>query len=315
MLVTTYQHLFTSDVCILDKLNSQTLSFRGQKHKFMDVHIDLNPAIFIKEIPKWDVIGCCCIKDLTAMGIYIIPKHCQQRFPEFESGQMPFETNLWRFSTQHMEAKVMQSLPQEACDSYMLCKMFRMMPITCNVKYHDSYSENNSDLWSERRLWSPALQPIDDDSENHTQEHLMQLCPEESVECATESIHDEEENMTLSSVDENSEYGEELIMTGETFIPSYYLKAIFMNEVEHMFQSNEHFTERSLTSIPRKVYTILQKAFEDEMLFMVLMPGHNILQKKEHPNQFVYQMRKKYVNHILQLLDVIEFYCGTFTLA
>ena len=46
MLVTTYQQLFTSDLGILDKLNSQTLSFRGQKHKFMDVHIDLNPVSF-----------------------------------------------------------------------------------------------------------------------------------------------------------------------------------------------------------------------------------------------------------------------------
>ncbi|KAL3890230.1 hypothetical protein ACJMK2_002521 [Sinanodonta woodiana] len=117
----------------LSKLQGFTVSWRGPTFKHIDVSIDINPVLYTTEWPSEAVGSSILIPNIKEEGMYLIPKCCSRRlFSVVEI--VPFDTDLWRYSTHHVEAIMMQRLPQEARDCYMLCKAFRLEPLTCSIQ-------------------------------------------------------------------------------------------------------------------------------------------------------------------------------------
>ena len=72
-------------------------------------------------------------------------------------------------------------------------------------------------------------------------------------ETAYVNIYDEED-----MVEDDNE------ITAERTIPSYFLKVVFLNEMETFHKENKVFDEKQIPSMTRRVYDRLQRAFEEK---------------------------------------------------
>ncbi|KAK3596431.1 hypothetical protein CHS0354_033394 [Potamilus streckersoni] len=123
----------------LAKLQGFTVSWRGPTYKHIDVSIDINPVLFTTEWPSKAACSCILLPNIKKEGMYLIPKYCSKSCFAVTVEKFSPDSELWRYSTHHVEAIMMRSLPQEARDSYMLCKAFRMEPLTCSVQVQKIY--------------------------------------------------------------------------------------------------------------------------------------------------------------------------------
>ncbi|KAL3884702.1 hypothetical protein ACJMK2_024814 [Sinanodonta woodiana] len=133
MLLNESEMLFRDSSIPIKKLQGFTVSWRGPTYKHIDISVDLNPVLYTTEWPSQAVQSCILLPNIQEEGIYLIPKFCDIIFA------LPMETvtvnsDLWRYSTHHVEATMLQRLPKEARDCYMLCKAFRMEPLTCSIQ-------------------------------------------------------------------------------------------------------------------------------------------------------------------------------------
>ena len=104
-------------------------------HKFLDVSVDFNPVLFVDSIPDEINTDCSLLQNIKEKGLYVIPKHCQKiHGVPSDWSTLPGRSDLWRYSVNHWEAEIMQSLPLTARECYMLCKSLRMEPMTCCVQ-------------------------------------------------------------------------------------------------------------------------------------------------------------------------------------
>lgn len=120
----------------------------------------------------------------------------------------------------------------------------------------------------------------------------------------------EKEISATDETDKNARIGyTECEMTAEKAIPSYYIKTIFLKEMERMLEVGEELSETSLVHIPRTVYQLLLKAIEEKHLSTLFMPSHNILRPGflDTSNSMTVQMREKYCRKILCLMDGLGF--------
>ncbi|KAL3890221.1 hypothetical protein ACJMK2_002512 [Sinanodonta woodiana] len=137
------------------KLQGFTVSWRGPTYKHIDVSIDINPVLYTTEWPSEAVGSSILLPNIKKEGMYLIPKCCNKYLFSAVVETIPFDTDLWRYSTHHVEAIMMQRLPQKARDCYMLCKAFRLEPLTCSIEV------NKTEKWmSETRLHK--LCPLDE---------------------------------------------------------------------------------------------------------------------------------------------------------
>ncbi|KAL3890232.1 hypothetical protein ACJMK2_002523 [Sinanodonta woodiana] len=120
----------------LAKLQGFTVSWRGPTYKHIDVSIDINPVLYTTEWPSEAVGSSILIPNIKEEGMYLIPKYCSKRCFPVAVETITLDSDLWRYSTHHIEAIMMQRLPQKARDCYMLCKAFRLEPLTCSIQVH-----------------------------------------------------------------------------------------------------------------------------------------------------------------------------------
>ena len=120
-------------------------------------------------------------------------------------------------------------------------------------------------------------------------------------ETAYVNIYDEED-----MVEDDNE------ITAERTIPSYFLKVVFLNEMETFHKENKVFDEKQIPSMTRRVYDRLQRAFEENTLSSLFLPDHNVLQTCEYfpPGSSMlmfFDARKMFCSNILRVLDALGF--------
>ncbi|CAC5404967.1 unnamed protein product [Mytilus coruscus] len=67
-------------------------------------------------------------------------------------------------------------------------------------------------------------------------------------------------------MDYEEEFGKDEILTAEKLIPSYYIKTLFLKEVELLYKENKNLSNKDLKTMPRKVYDKMLIAIETEYL-------------------------------------------------
>ncbi|KAL3890229.1 hypothetical protein ACJMK2_002520 [Sinanodonta woodiana] len=97
------------------KLQGFTVSWRGPTYKHIDVSIDINPVLYTTEWLSEAVGSSILLTNIKEEGMYLIPKCCNKYLFSAVVETIPFDTDLWR-------------------DWYMLCKAFRLDPLTCSIQ-------------------------------------------------------------------------------------------------------------------------------------------------------------------------------------
>jgi len=316
--------LFSNKDIPMHKLQGLNVSWRGNSFKILDISIDFNPVVFTKIWPKDAIKSSCVLPDLSDRGMYLIPKHCK-KLVSFPPEAIPTISDLWRYSSHHLEEAMMRELPQMGRDCYMLCKALRIEPLTCAV----DISKKNA----------PIVQ-IDNAFQDGQTEHMC------SSEHEDENEMDEEEDEELDDEDEEMEadgdvwnksstiklsgnqitdildkdpseleqfdYDDDNEVTAESCIPSYYIKMLFLNEVDNMCKSQRNFTENDLQVIPRIVYERLVTCFEEEKLCSLFFPTQNIYFNSVFSQinvMKIVNVRKQFSRNILRLLTRLGFEC------
>ncbi|KAL3890257.1 hypothetical protein ACJMK2_002545 [Sinanodonta woodiana] len=142
-----HQHLFSGTLLLNEsaavfgdtpipysKLQGFTVSWRGPTYKHIDVSIDINPVLYTTEWPSEAVGSSILLPNIKEEGMYLIPKYCSKHYMPVVVETITLDSDLWRYSTHHVEAIMMQRLPQKARDCYILCKAFRLEPLTCSIQ-------------------------------------------------------------------------------------------------------------------------------------------------------------------------------------
>ena len=294
LLIHHHESIFDETAIGLAKLQGLGLTWRGGDHKLLDISIDLNPVVFSKNWPELAAKDSPLLKDLPDSGIYLIPKQCRTNIMAFPLDSSAIK-DLWRYSTHHVEAKVMRSLPQKARDCYMLCKAFRMEPLTCSVEL-----EQDMAWYSESQL--QALQSAETDLTEASGTNIA--IHEDGVQSKVGTVDIDLMNKDDDKFGENVFYQDENEITAESSIPSYYLKTIFLTEAEEIMRESGSFPENINTwDITRRVYEKLLEAVKTEHLTSPFFPAQEIYSNPSHNNApMAKQLRLSFCENILKLL-------------
>ncbi|KAL3890228.1 hypothetical protein ACJMK2_002519 [Sinanodonta woodiana] len=282
------------------KLQGLTVSWRGPTYKHIDVSIDINPVLIFLPHSKKEVM-------------YLIPKCCNKYMFSAVVETIPFDTDLWRYSTHHVEAIMMQRLPQKERDCYMLCKAFRLEPLTCRLQklfpldergYMISYEDDGScDDYSE-----DDYDCNDDDGEIQAEEKRNAANDHFRTDSvSSDTVKDDEgHNPDLSE----HEFGFLTLRDStEKCTPSNHLQSIFLQEAETILSASGTFSDRHLQTIPYKVYDRLKTAVETQYLTTPFFSGQNIYRQPQDEENLPtsIKLRMCYIDTIHCLLSELGF--------
>ena len=143
------------------------------------------------------------------------------------------------------------------------------------------------------------------------QGELNGLAPDHSSERQSDVDKDNETAYVNVSDEEDMEEDDNEI-TAERTIPSYFLKVVFLNEMETFHKENRVFDEKQVPSMTRRVYDRLQRAFDESTLTSLFLPDHNVLQTWQYfpPGSSMlmfFDARKMFCSNILRVLDALGF--------
>ena len=298
LLIHHHESIFDETAIGLAKLQGLGFTWRGGDHKFLDISIDLNPVVFANQWPEWAANDSPLIKEIADCGIYLIPKQCRTNIMAFPLDSSAIK-DLWRYSTHHIEAKVMKSLPQKARDCYMLCKAFRMEPLTCAVEL-----EQDIAWYSEAQLQAidSAETGLAEASDTNIAIHF------DDFQSKVGTVDIDLTNPEDDKFGENVFYQDENELTAESSIPSYYLKTIFLTEAEEIMREAGTFPENiNIWDITRRVYEKLYEAVEGEHMTSPFFPAQEIYSNPSHNNApAAKKLRHSFCKNILSLLRRIE---------
>lgn len=305
LLLHHHESIFDETAIGLSKLQGLGFTWRGGDHKLLDISIDLNPVVFTHQWPEMASMHSPLLKDIPEYGIYLIPKQCRTNIMAFPLGEASSAiSDLWRYSTHHIEATVMKSVPQAARDCYMLCKAFRMEPLTCAVEL-----EPDIPWYSEAQL-----QALDSDEAGSIETEVTESFVTDidiRMDNVQSNVGTAEVNLMYEEDDkfgENVFYQDENELTAESSIPSYYIKTIFLTEADEIFKESGEFPDDiNIWDITRRVYEKLCEAVEAEHLTSPFFPSQEIYSSPNHENaQAAKKLRQSFCQNILKLLRRIE---------
>lgn len=298
LLIHHHESIFDETAIGLSKLQGLGFTWRGGDHKLLDISIDLNPVVFTNQWPELAAMDSPLLEDIADCGIYLIPKQCRTNIMAFPLDSSVIK-DLWRYSTHHIEAKVMKSLPQTARDCYMLCKAFRMEPLTCAVEL-----EQDIAWYSEAQL--QALDSAETRFAEATGTSIAMHVDDVQSKVGTVDI--DLMNTEDDKFGENVFYQDENEVTAESSIPSYYLKTIFLTEAEEIVRETGIFSDTiKIWDITRRVYEKLYEAVEGEHLTSPFFPAQEIYSNPSHHNApAAMKVRNSFCKNILNLLRRIE---------
>lgn len=302
--------VFSDTVIPLVNLVGSTVSWRGSLHKLLNISIDFNPVVFSPTWPKDGISECMALGNLDEMGIFFIPKH-SKRHLALSDGHVPMSCDLWRYSTHHVESAIFNSLPEEVRDSFMLCKTLRMEPLTCSVEL-----ERPDAFYSVAEL--RMLQSFDED-EDKQEEDIDDTDDEngngyvsgvlntsDSAFNDTAVMNSGGERYGTAYVEQEEDFEIQDEVTAEKLIPSYYLKSLFIKEVDRLLKESGPLSQSSLKMMPLTVYRKLLESIQNQSLETLFFPEHNIY---SDPGGWTYRkretkkLREQYSKRILQIIE------------
>ncbi|XP_052097138.1 uncharacterized protein LOC127732120 [Mytilus californianus] len=306
----------------LGNLVALSVTWRGREFKFLDISIDVNPVVFTTSWPHDVITDCSLMPNLTDKGMYLIPKMCEA-VSSWPGELINENTDLWRFSFAHIESEIIQSLPPEGRDCYMLCKTFRLEPLCCSVeldrtginepecafssRLNQKVSSSDDDQNDDADDDDDENDDDDDDDDDDNDDDDDQI--KQNFETAMENYANKNNEIDLNELmDYEEEFGKDE-MTAEKLIPSYYIKTLFLKEVELLYKENKNLSNKDLKTMTRKVYDKILTAIETEYLSTLLVPTQNIYHAARHyeNEDGAVELRHKFCENILQLLEKLDF--------
>ncbi|KAL3890223.1 hypothetical protein ACJMK2_002514 [Sinanodonta woodiana] len=328
-----HQHLFSGTLL----LNESAAVFRDAPIPYSKCKDLLFPGedqptiLYTTEWPSEAVGSSILIPNIKEEGMYLIPKCCSKHYMPVVVETIALDSDLWRYSTHHVEAIMMQRLPQKARDCYMLCKAFRLEPLTCSIQV------NKTEGW----MSETGLQKLydydgdDDDGEIHAEEkrnaakydlrtknvHSNSFKADEGRdldrsehEFTVRTLHDSSflthtDGLTVEVLVGNDNVEDTYELTAEKCIPSYHLKSLFLQEAETILSTTGTFSDLHLQTIPYKVYDRLKTAVETQYLTTLFFPGQNIYRQPQDDDNLPasIKLRMSYIDAILRLLTELGF--------
>ena len=300
-----HDFMFDETLIPLHKLPSFCFTWRGDEHKLLDISIDMNPVIFTEHWPEEALKECILLKDISKYGVFLIPKYCKTNVGLPDQMVSP-GSDLWRYSTHHVESAVMKALPAKVNDCYMLCKAFRMEPLTCSVQVSPYFH-----IVSDKKVnMAGYTESLNSSSEACNLSEGAALDTADMHGIKSGSVDAEE---MVEEDDELDDDGDDFLaneneITAESLIPSYYLKTIFLKEIAEIFDSLEDFSHEDSQNITRKVYEKLLEAVESQHMTTLFFPSSEIYSDPSHDNlQAVKDLRHAYCLNILNLIKALGF--------
>ena len=278
-------HVTISDMFDFSKRNIHDLSpivvvWRGVEYKRLVVYIDINPVIRFNGWPPKAITYSTLLTDLHKHQMYVFP-NAPTPFSR-PSSNLNHENDFsnWSYSFVLVENQIFQELTEVLKDAFTLCKALRKEPLLPYLRrYGDvSHSVSKVDI---NVTYTDATAPskfkislgntdgsIKDKEASDTFEMKhnfeKEICDNVDVSIDNDSSVStiSENSSTTTSLGSSSSDDDNI--EGEKIISSYYLKQIFLYEVENIPSDKRH--DNNLTElIAYKVYRRLLSCYEAGM--------------------------------------------------
>ena len=297
----------------LHGLKPMFLVWRGPEYKRLNVYFDINPVI---RCPKWPLAALkstTLLPDLQTHEIYAFPKHLHidSYITSIREGKSIMRQN-WCYSFVCVENQIFQQLPENLKDVFTLCKSLRMEPIlpasiysriflSCGNKQDVSEYDHQTDDMNESEMGAKASNdagssdeeiPLASSQGTDSVEDMSEI--DSDVDCdypCTEKGHltmKNSYNRVAQSSDDDDYREEDKEIEGESIISSYYLKQVFLYEIEKI-PKEKISQENLMATVPYQVYMGMLKCYEAKKFPLFFLPKHNI--NDSFFDDFTFQIR------------------------
>ena len=234
-------------------LPTHSVIWRGSTYKYIEISFDVIPSICFQLRPSDSMIETSSLmseSDMRRTGIHLITKkprltvaHPEEPPWWQQAANQPIRY-AWRVSFSKLELELMHRIPEVFRDGYVLAKSFREDPLGCAVAKLVSADDDSVAEWVAYSGITPnsgeTEQDIqNDDEENDDDEDAGDA--HEIDESETQANIPAQFSSASGSVDEE-QYTEDDWINAHSVVPSYWLKMIFLREVDRLLLQGKELT-------------------------------------------------------------------------